>query len=197
MKERKQIKDFKLALKDFEPMVKEPKYLRTGREIENFSLLPREAWGNWLLCVVLRKIHGDIITFAEDEKGDGIILNILTKQHIVTEHVAVLDVPLKRKLPIGEACIIEAINHKIKKGPKYAKDKTLIVFFEGIGEWYRNKVREGINGRHGFEAIWGIGLLTSRKSGHAYYVTQYFEKYSITYKVQINSDFTDWSVTLV
>lgn len=197
MKERKQIKDFKLALKDFELMVKEPRFLRTGREIENFSLLPREAWGNWLLCVVLQKIHGDRITFAEDDKGDGIILNKQTKQHIVTEHVAVVDTPFKRKLPMGEALIIEAINHKIKKGPEYAKNKTLIVFFEGVGEWYRNKVREGINWRHGFDAIWGIGLLTSSKSGHEYSVTQFFEKDSSSFKVKINSDFTDWNVTQI
>lgn len=194
MKNRKQIKDFRVVLKDFEGMVKDPKFLWSGRKIGNFSLLPREAWGNWLFCAVLRKIRGDEITFAEDDIGDGIILDEKTGQYILTEHVAAMDFPSRRKLPKGEARIIQAINHKIEKGLKYAKDKVLIVFFDGAGEWFRNKVRESINGRHGFHSIYAIGLLTSGDYGYNYSVTQFFEKDSISFKVHIKPDFTDWSV---
>lgn len=45
-------------------MVKDPHFLRNGRQIQNFSLLPRDAWANWLLCVVLRDFFGHDITFA-------------------------------------------------------------------------------------------------------------------------------------
>ena len=74
---RKQIKDFKQVLKDFEPMVKDPKWLHTGRKISNFSLSRREAWANWLLCVVLQKVYKVNFTFVEtdEHEGDGILLN--------------------------------------------------------------------------------------------------------------------------
>ena len=162
-KERQQIKNFKTILKDFEPMVRNPQFLHTGRDIQNFSLRPREAWANWLLCVVLQKIHGDGITFAEDEKGDGIILDKKSGKWIMTEHVSALEIPKGRTLPKGETRIIDAINLKIAKGPEYAKNKNLIVFFDGTGEFYRNKIRENIKGRHNFNAVFCIGLLTGEK----------------------------------
>jgi len=55
MPDRQQIKDLRIVLKDFEGMVKQPNFLRTGIRIENFNLLPREAWGNWLISAVLRE----------------------------------------------------------------------------------------------------------------------------------------------
>ena len=62
-----QIKDLKIALKDMEPMVRNPKFLHNGRDIQNFSLRPREVWANWLLCAVMQKIHGTNMTFIEDK----------------------------------------------------------------------------------------------------------------------------------
>ncbi|MFA7191760.1 MAG: hypothetical protein WC089_00460 [Candidatus Paceibacterota bacterium] len=124
------IKDFKIALKDMEPYVKNPDYLIKGREFSNFSLRPREAWANWLLCVVLRKLHGDNITFAEDPNGDGFIVDKNTEEMIQTEHVSALENPLNPQ-PKGENRIIDAINLKIIKGPAYATGKWLVVFFDG------------------------------------------------------------------
>jgi hypothetical protein len=193
-KEKKQIKDFKIVLKDFEPMVKNPDFLYTGRPIQNFSLRPREAWANWLLCAVLRKLHGDRITFAEDEQGDGIIIDKDSKQWIQTEHISALEIPKGKIWPKGEARIIEAINQKIAKGIEYTRGKTLIVFFDGAGKFYRNKVRDAIRGKHNFRRIYGIGLLSSDEHGYVYAVTEFFDNFSITFKVKINSDFTDWEV---
>src|SRR3990167_3581391 len=107
----KLIKDFKVALKDLEPYVKNPNYLIKGREFTNFSLRPREAWANWLLCVTLRKLHGDHITFAEDHDGDGLIVAKTTGEVVPTEHVSALENPLN-PLPKGEDRIINAINQK-------------------------------------------------------------------------------------
>ena len=195
MDERRQIKDMAIALKDMEPMVKDPRFLINGRDILNFSLRPREAWANWLICSVLQKLHGEDITFAEDTEGDGIILDQRTGLYVTTEHVSALEIPESKKvIPKGEDRIIEAINHKIKRGPDYAKNKSLIVFFDGAGEWYRNKVREGINGRHNFDSVYAVGLLISDEDGYTYSVTQFFEKHSVSFKVQIDDDFTSWSV---
>ena len=195
----KQIKDFKIILKDFELMVKNPKFLHNGRDIQNFSLRPREAWANWLICVVLRKICGEDITFSEDEKSDGIIIDKKTGGMVATEHVCAMDYPFN-KLPKGEERIIDAINHKIKRGIDYAKGKILVVFFDGAGVFYRNKIRESIKGRHNFVSVFCVGLLTSGDEGYSYAVTEFRESFgdtSMTFKVDINADFTDWQVEQV
>ena len=85
------VKDFKIVLKKLEPYVKSPIFLIKGREFTNFSLLPREVWVNWLLCVVYKKLHGEHITFAEDKVGDGFILNMQTGKMTPTEHVSALE----------------------------------------------------------------------------------------------------------
>ena len=65
----KLIKDFKIALKDLELVVKNPAHLWNGRDMQNFSLRPREAWANWLICVVLKHMHNRDITFMEDDNN--------------------------------------------------------------------------------------------------------------------------------
>lgn len=197
--EIKMIKDLKLALKDFEPMVKNPGWLIRGRSITNFSLRPREAWANWLLCAVLQKTRGEHITFAEDKSGDGFIVDKNTGELIPTEHVSALENDFN-KLPKGEERIIEAINHKIERGPEYANGKWLVVFFDGADKFYRNKIRENIKGRHNFGAIYCIGLLTSSKDGYVYAITEFKDSHgdkSITYKIEINGDFTNWEITQI
>lgn len=191
------VKDLRVVLKDFEPMVKDPKWLWSGRKIKNFNLLPREAWGNWLVSVVLRKIYNRDITFADSEEGDGFIVDKTIKSFFPTEHVSALDIPKGKKWPKGEKRVIEAINLKITRGPDYARQKILVAFFDGAGEFFRNKIRETIFGQHNFEAVFCVGLLTSDNSGYSYSVTEFrdsFSSQSITHKVEINNDFTDWCV---
>lgn len=197
LKKIKLIKDLKIALKDFEPMVKNPKHLWNGRDIQNFSLRPREAWANWLICAVLRQAHKRDITFMEDDKGDGFIVDKDKKMIVPTEHVSALDIPKGKKLPSGEQRVIDAINLKITKGPEYAKNKLLVVFFDGAGKFFRNKIRENIFGRHNFEAVFCVGLLKSGKKGYSYAVSEFrdsFKDQSVTHKVEINGDFTDWKI---
>lgn len=191
------IKDLKVALKDFEPMVKNPKHLWNGRDIQNLSLRPREAWANWLLCAVLQKLHGARITFAEDKDGDGLIVDKNTGAAMLTEHVSALEIPRGKKLPKGEQRIIDAMNKKIARGPGYAEGKWLVVFFDGAGKFYRNKIREAIKGRHRFSAIYCIGLLTSGPGGYTYAITEFKDSHgdkSITFKIEINGDFTEWKI---
>jgi hypothetical protein len=198
-KEIKQIKDFKIALKDMEPYVKDGNYLLKGREFANFSLRPREAWANWLICAVLRKLQGDDITFAEDTAGDGFLVDGKKGMAIPTEHVSALE-NSKNKQPKGEDRIIEAIYKKIKRGPKYAEGKILVVFFDGAGEFFRNKIRESIKGKHNFVSIFCVGLLTIDTNGYSYIITEFKEEYgdkSISFKVQLNPDFTDWEISQI
>lgn len=193
------IKDFKIALKALEPYVKNPDFLIRGREFTNFSLRPREAWANWLLSVVLRKLYGDNITFAEDPYGDGFIVDRKTGEMIPTEHVSALENPLN-PLPKGESRVIDAINLKITRGAEYAKGKWLVVFFDGANEFYRNKIRESIKDRHNFGAVYCVGLLTADENGYAYSITEFRESHgdqSVTFKVAINADFTDWEISQI
>ena len=168
-----------------------------SRGLQNFSLRPREAWANWLICVVLRHMHKRDITFMEDDKGDGFIVDKERIVIVATEHVSALNIPKGKKLPSGEQRVIDAIDLKIARGIEYAKDKLLVVFFDGAGEFYRNKIRESIFGRHGFEAVFCVGLLDSGENGYSYSVTEFrnsFGDQSVTHKVEINGDFTDWKI---
>lgn len=194
------IKDLRVALKDFEPMVKDPKHLWNGRDIQNFSLRPREAWANWLVSAVLSKLQQRSITFMEDDVGDGYIFDREKRGIFPTEHVSALNIPKAKKLPSGERRMIDAINTKIDRGAEYAQNKILVVFSDGAGEFYRNKIRENIYVRHNFEAVFCVVLLDSGPSGYSYIVTEFrnsFGEQSISHKVEINSDFTDWTVTQV
>lgn len=200
LKNKKLIKDFKIALKDLEPLVKDPRFLWRGRDLSNFSLRPREVWANWLICVVLRKIHNADITFMDDDKGDGFIVDKEKSFMMQTEHVCALDIPEAKKLPSGEQRVINAINLKIEKGDDYARGKLLVVFFDGAGNYYRNKIRENIFGRHNFESVFCVGLLTSGDNGYSYAITEFNDSFgnnSRTFRVDINNDFTDWKVTQI
>jgi len=194
------VKDLKIALKDFEPMVKDPKWLWSGRRIQNFNLLPREAWGNWLVSAVLRKMHNRDITFADGEGGDGFIVDKTVKSIFPTEHVCALDIPKGKKWPKGEQRAIAAINQKISRGYEYAQGKILVAFFDGAGEFFRNKIREAIFGKHNFETVFCVGLLNSGKNGYSYSVSEFRDSFgdqSATHKVEINGDFTDWEVSQI
>lgn len=199
-REVKIIKDLRVALKDFKPFVEDPKNLWSGRKIRNFSLLPREAWANWLLCTVLQSVYGQDITFTDDLVGDGFILDKKRDIAFQTEHVCALDIPKGKKLPMGEQRVIDAINLKIAKGPDYARGKLLVVFFDGAGKYFRNEIRKTVYGKHNFEAVFCVGLFDSRASRYSYYVTEFRDSFgdqSITHKVEINEDFTDWKVSQI
>ena len=77
-----------------------------------------EAWGNWLLCVVMMYAHGQDYTFQDTEDGDGIILNKVTKRWFPVEHVSAMTNEKGENLPKGEDRVLWAINKKIEKAKK-------------------------------------------------------------------------------
>lgn len=178
-------------------MVKDPKWLRTGHEISNFTLLPREAWANWLLCAVLSKVGDQEVTFAEDDEGDGILVEKSTGMGIPVEHVSRLDVPSKKPLAGGAQGVIDAIDLKISRGPEYAAGKYLVVFFEGLGQFFRSEIRKNIRNRHNFRMVFSIGLQSIQEDGYRYLVTQFHDFHSVTFLFYITYDFTDWQVGVV
>jgi len=198
--ERKQITNLNIAMKDLEPYVKNPQLLTQGVRMANFNMLVREAWANILLCAVLRKLTGHDYTFQEEESGDGLIFNKSDLTSFNVEHVCAMDFPAGRALPQGDARVIWAIDHKIKRGTEYAKGKALVVFFDGAGMFTRKNIRENIYGRHNFKAIFCVGLLEVVDSRYSYIVTEYrdsFGEKSLSHRVDINKDFNDWVITQI
>ncbi len=210
-----QIKDLKIALKDFKGIVKGKDskgrlFLIDGNNSRSntgvipvkdggiFKMRYREAWANWLFCAVLNFIEKQDYTFQEDENGDGIILNRNTKKWFPVEHVSAMDYPKGGNLPKGEARIIWAVNKKIEKDnkhPGYSKGKTLIVFLDGAGTWYPNRVGRAIAGTHNFARAYCIGLTSSKEVVYRYSVTEFRKDYSPTYLIEIDEAFTSWNIT--
>lgn len=195
-----QIADLKIALKDMEPYIKNGWYLIKGKRFENFDMLPREAWANWLLCATLSRIYGDEYTFQEEDNGDGVIFRRSDKKWFSTEHVAAMDFPQGTKLSLNEDRALWAINHKIKKdeeytnqGKEYAKGKTLVVFMDGAQRWFPNKVGRQIS-KNNFTRIFCIALISGDASGYKYSISEFNPTHSPTYEIHVNSDFTDWKV---
>ena len=214
-KEFYQISNLKIALKDLEPMVKSGDskgrlWLIDGNNSKQkplgilvtdgrmFKMRPREAWGNWLLCAVLSHIHNVDFSF-QDSEADGIIFNRKTKVGYIMEHVCAMDFKNGPKLPTGEARVLWAINKKLekcKKIPGYAKGKNLIVFIDGANLVYPNNVSRLIP-KNDFGSIYGIIFLEASEKGYSYGITCFVEGICPMYRIDINSDFTDWKVSKI
>jgi hypothetical protein len=210
-----QISDLRIALKELEKMVKgrDKKgrlFLIDGNnnpgktgvipiiDGTEFKMRYREAWANWLFCAVLNFVSEGDFTFQEDGSGDGIIVNRKNGHWFLVEHVSAMTYDKGQQLPKGEARVLWAINKKIekdRKNPGYADRKTLIVFLDGAEKWYPNRVGRAIAGTHNFSAVYCIGLWSSESNMYRYTVSDLRPHHSPTYSVEINDDFTDWTVS--
>jgi len=194
------IKDLKIILSDFELVVKDPRFLRVGRDFSNFKLRPREAWANWLLCVIGNFEAGDDdLTFSTDPTGgDGLIVSKKTGKLMRTEHVFSPAQNIK-DLTSAEQQIEIAIAHKIKRGRDYAKGKQLVVFSEAVGSWTPNRLAKKLVGTHYFDSIWVVALRSSGDSGYDYTVSemQLIGDFAPIWEVKITSLFNSWQVVRV
>ncbi len=195
-----QVKDLKQVLKDMEPYIKQVQPLITGRPISNFPLLMREALGNWLICAI-GNYNGYNITFQTDPTGgDGIIFNRDTKGGTYTEHVsAINNLPKAKPIINSDDFILQKIQDKIDKGKanndKY-KNKMLIVFIEGMGNFHPLKIAREINDKHNFSSVWSFGLEESNAKEYRYIVIQLSTYLSspLIYRVHIPTNFDSWVV---
>jgi hypothetical protein len=194
------IRDLGVALKEMEPYVKDPQFLRIGRAFRNFPLRPREVWANWLLCVVGNYNNGnDNLTFADDPTGgDGIVLDRATERFMLTEHVFIPP-PRPDSTETVEDSMVNAVNHKMQNGRPYAEGKHLIIFSEAVGRWYPNRVARRIAGEHAFNSVWAVGLVHGDESGYTYFVTRFDAPPddSPSWHVDIDFAFTAWTVSRV
>ncbi len=194
------VKDLEVVLGDMEPWVKNPNFLYSGRS-GNIKLLPREILANWLLCAVGNSnANNDPFTFCNDPfgGGDGIVINRDSGEQMVTEHIFVPKHQKKDKKN-AEELIVEAVQKKQNKGGKaYAEGKHLIIFCDGIGNWFPNKVGRKIQKIHNFSSVWAIGLeRVENENDYFYWVTLFNENHSPASQVKIDFQQKKWSVKKV
>ena len=191
------VKNLKAVLGDMGPWVKNPDFLYSGRA-GNFKLLPREILANWLLCIVGNSGRDtEQLTFCNDPfgGGDGIILDRESGEQMVTEHIFIP----KHQNKDGkstEDLVVEAVEKKENKGGKsYSKGKHLIIFCDGIGNWFPNKVGRRIQGIHNFSSVWAIGLERVENDNFYFYWVALFDKnHSPVSQVKIDFQQKQWSV---
>lgn len=192
------ITDLRTILKDLEGHIRNPDSLRTGRAFGNFNLLPREVLANILICAVGNATRGtdDLTVCTDPSGGDGLIYDQKEGRYMTTEHVFVPPPKQDDSRDVDDA-ILQAIQHKARKGPGYASGKNLVVFSEARGIWVPNKLSKKISGQHGFESVWVIHLEKSDGDDYSYCVA--WLDVSVTgnapvCRVKIQPDFKDWTV---
>ena len=199
----KRLKSLKIALKELEQFIKDGRHLKTGKPFKSMNALrSREMLGNWLLCVVGNFNHGKedlIISSSPDEVGgDGLISSLSDETaFIVTEHVYV---PPSEGAKVGDLVEAAVLKKAGKGGAAYAKGKSLVVFCEGGGQWWPNKVARAITGKHDFDEVWVFALKQHREEGtYAYNVALLDVRHgdAPVWNVDIDVDFERWAVARV
>lgn len=167
----RKIRDLNTVLKDLEPHVKAPDFLRKGRPFGNFGLRPRELLANLLICLAgnFEDPKNRLTVCTDPLGGDGLIYNQNHGGYMSTEHVFV-PAPNDGDLRSVENKILAAVAHKNKKGPPYASGKDLVVFSEAIGRWHPNRMAKGLIGHHSFENVWVVHLELAGEREYSYCV---------------------------
>jgi hypothetical protein len=193
-------KSLAVALKELEPFIRDGEHLQTGKQFDKFGgLRSRELLANWLLCATSNAESGtDDMTFTSDPLGgDGIIYNTATEDAYPTEHVLV---PEERSGATvdPEARILEAIEHKQKRGAAYGSGKSLVVLLNagGGGEWFPNRVAKRLPTPLHFAIVWVVGLHLWQDGEYVYGVTQLdmSEGNAKVWRVHIGKHFDAWQV---
>lgn len=194
------IKSLQAVLKDLGPFIRDGHLIQRGQTFESMGLNLRELLGNWLLCVAVNSVTTppDRLSFTSDPLGgDGIIRDTVTEETWPTEHVMVPNRPDNAGKDV-EALILKAIDHKHKKGPTYARGKTLVVFLnEGSGaKWFPDKVAGQLPSPLHFEAVWVVGLQSIDAGEYVYNVTRLdlSRGHAPAWRVRISKEFDQWKV---
>jgi hypothetical protein len=194
-------KDLKVALKEIEALVRDPRHLQTGRPFEKFGgMRPREMLANWLLCATFEAVEGRQLVFYSDPiGGDGLIPEESTEKTWQTEHVYVS----RHSGGAGadaHALVLDAINHKRNNGEPYCRGKTLVVFLDaGAGEWFPNRVVRALPDPLYFAAAWVVGLHSVHNGTYAHGVTMLdpTQEDAPAFLLRINGDFDAWEVVQI
>jgi hypothetical protein len=154
-------KNLNVALKEIEPMVRDPRHLQTGKPLEKFGdMRPREMLANWLLCATFEQIENRELTFYSDPiGGDGLIRDDATGETWPTEHVYVSQHSIGSD---AKALILNAINHKRSNGGAYCRGKTLVVFLD---------TAKALPNPLLFAAVWVVGFSSVQAGSYIYNLT--------------------------
>lgn len=197
-------KSMVVALKELERFVRDGKQLESGKPIPNFGgALPRELWGNWLICAVYNAEAGrEALRINSDPTGgDGVLTDAVTGEAWLVEHVmarTAADAPATN----AECEILKAIKSKNEKGgASYASGKTLVVFtnLPNGGVWHPNRVMKQLPKPLHFGAVWIVSLQGVVDGEYVYGVVsmEQGENGALMYLVRISSDFTSWTIERV
>src|ERR1700688_3848060 len=194
------IKSLQAVLKDLGPFIRDGHLIQSGKTFESMGLNLRELLGNWLLCVAVNSgtTPPDRLSFTSDPLGgDGIIRDAVTEETWPTEHVMVPNLPANAGKDV-EALILEAIDHKHKKGPTYARGKTLVVFLNGGNgaKWFPDKVAGQLPSPPHFEAVWVVGLQSVEAGEYVYNIPRLdlSRGHAPVWRVRIGKEFDQWKV---
>lgn len=160
-----------MVLKDLEPHVKAPHFLRRGRAFGNFGVLPRELLANLLICFAgnFQDPKNRLTVCTDPLGGDGLIFNQNHGGYMSTEHVFV-PAPKDGDTQSVESKILAAVAHKNKKGTQYASGKDLVIFSEANGMWHPNRTARRLIASHSFENVWVVHLENPNGQEYSYCV---------------------------
>ena len=170
----RRFKSLTIALQELAPFIRSGQHL-TGPAFAQFGeLRSREMLVNWLLCAV-----ADTFTFehnfaftTDPQGGDGVIVDELTGETWLTEHVIAYPGPAQPTPADGNAFILKMIMHKHDRGEAYANGKTLAVLVESIGIWNPTALARMLPDPLLFDAVWVVGLHAADAAGYHYDVTR-------------------------
>jgi hypothetical protein len=193
--------DLTAALRELQPFVVNGRHLWSGRPFANFNnMRSRELLANWLLCVAVNSGLGSERLMVASQpigvEGDGVILDTVTGEPVLTEHVLV---PSKHGGPCVDvgALILAAVEHKHARGAAYGSRRTLVVFREATGEpWLPKHVAERLPADLAFDAVWVVGLERVEDGQYTYWVTRLDLRRGVppVWYVTIAADFNSWRV---
>jgi hypothetical protein len=189
--------NLKVALKEIEPMVRDPRHLQTGKPLVKFGdMRPREMLANWLLCATFETIEKrELIFYSDPIGGDGIIRDEATGHTWQTEHVYV---SRRSAGTDAKTLILDAISHKQSNGAAYCRGKTLLVFLDtpAAGNWFPNEVAKALPSPLLFAAVWVVGFSTVQDGGHVYNLTllDVADSDAPALLLRIAPDFDAWQV---
>jgi hypothetical protein len=193
-------KDLKVALKEIEPLIRDPRHLQTGKPFEKFGgMRPREMVANWLLCAAIQAVEGHEMMFYTDPlHGDGIIRDEATGQTFPTEHVYVSQYSTG---PNAQTLILNAINHKQAWKDAYAAGKTLVVFLDtpAVGQWYPTSVARVLPNPLHYAAVWVVGFSKLEGEDYIYGLTMLdpSQENAPAVLVRIHKEFDAWEVVQI
>lgn len=190
-------KNLKVALKEIEPMVRDPRHLQSGKPLAKFGdMRPREMLANWLICATFETIEKrELIFYSDPIGGDGIIRDETTGDTWQTEHVYVSQYNPGKD---AKALILDAISRKQSNGATYCSGKTLVVFLDtpAAGRWFPNEVAKAMPNPLFFDAVWVVGFSTVQDGSYIYSLTllDVTDGNAPAFLVRIGPNFDAWQV---